>query len=93
MKRGLPGGFPFFGFVWSQYAQNTRVNAAAKSFRQLACSISGARALRTTIKSAFPILELDAAQDATHNPQATRNFSTIKLHNKVSRPFRETTLP
>jgi len=32
MKRDLLGGFPFFGFVWSQYAQNTRVNAAAKSF-------------------------------------------------------------
>jgi len=36
MKRDLPGGFPFFGFVWSQYAQNTRVNAAAKSFLYLA---------------------------------------------------------
>jgi len=36
MKRGLPAGFPFFGFVWSQYAQNTLVNAAAKSFHHLA---------------------------------------------------------
>jgi hypothetical protein len=36
MKRDLPGGFLFFGFVWFQYAQNTRVNAVAKSFHQSA---------------------------------------------------------